>query len=471
VNKPRQQQRRQSVAQQRLIPDVGGVWSKTRTYPGLSTQNGKDTYCFSDFPMPKSYPEWPSGPQVQAYLQSYVDRFALAPVIALDTQVVSAKQTESGTWRIETQGPGGEKTEEFDRLVICNGIFSEPLVPDLVGADEFSRAGGAIIHSSQLVDKEMARGKAALVIGYGKSSCDVAAALAEGAASTTVVAREIIWKAPKKFGGVLNYKYLLLTRMGEALFPFMRLKGFESFLHGPGKFVRDQMVGSVQALTTAQLGLKKLGLVPRGPFERIARSTVSLVSDGFYDHVKDGKIVVKRDCEISRLVSENGRTAARLTTGETVPADIVICGTGWKQEVPFLDESLQARIFDDKGNFRLFHCILPPNVANLAFNGYNSSFFSPLSAEIGALWIAAWLAGDLKLPSAQEQMASIDARLAWMENGPRANMLAAPTSSHSRCTRSTNCWKTYAYKCPRCSVLSNGRRRSSLGPISKLRAS
>jgi cation diffusion facilitator CzcD-associated flavoprotein CzcO len=72
-------------------PDVGGVWSKTRTYPGVTTQNGKDTYHLSDFPMPKSYPEWPSGPQVQAYLESYVKQFELAPLLRLDTEVVSAK--------------------------------------------------------------------------------------------------------------------------------------------------------------------------------------------------------------------------------------------------------------------------------------------------------------------------------------------------------------------------------------------
>ncbi|MGE0299890.1 MAG: FAD-dependent oxidoreductase, partial [Pseudonocardia sp.] len=33
-------------------PDVGGVWSATRRYPGLSTQSPRDTYAFSDFPMP-----------------------------------------------------------------------------------------------------------------------------------------------------------------------------------------------------------------------------------------------------------------------------------------------------------------------------------------------------------------------------------------------------------------------------------
>jgi hypothetical protein len=54
-------------------------------------------------------------------------------------------------------------------------------------------------------------------------------------------------------------------------------------------------------------------------------------------------------------------------------------------------------------------------VRNLAFNGYNSSFFSPLSAEMGALWIAAHLGSALDLPSERAQLEATDARLRWME--------------------------------------------------------
>ncbi len=397
------------------VGDVGGVWSKSRLYPGVSTQNGKDTYCLSDHPMPKDYPEWPSGAQVQAYLESYAQRFDLMPLIRLNTEVTAATQGEGDRWTLATQGPEGANSATFDRLIICNGIFSSPAIPRFDGDADFVAAGGTICHSSQFLNMDDARGKHVLVVGYGKSSCDVAMGLADATASMTVVAREIIWKAPKKFAGVLNYKYLLLTRMGEALFPYIRLKGVEAFLHGAGKPVRNSMVGGVQALTTKQLGLKKLGLVPRGPFDRIARSTVSLVTDGFFEAVAKGRIAVKRDAQISRLFVQDGKRTAQLSTGETLPADIIICGTGWTQSVPFLDAATQARIMDDRGNFRLYRCILPPKVSNLAFNGYNSSFFSPLSAEMGALWIAAWLAGDLKLPSVPEMLDTTDKRLRWME--------------------------------------------------------
>jgi len=398
------------------VHDVGGVWSSTRLYPGVSTQNGKDTYCLSDFPMPRDYPEWPSGAQVQAYLEGYVRAFNLGPLLRLSTPVTRAAQDADGGWMVTFQPAGGaEATERFDFLTICNGIFSAPAVPDFAGAATFRDAGGTICHSSEFLNAEEARGKHVIVVGYGKSSCDVAVGLVDHAASMTVVARELIWKMPKKLAGVLNYKYLFLTRMGEALFPYIHLKGFERFLHGPGRPVRNSMLGSVQSVITRQHRLKALGVVPRGSFERIARSTVSLVTDGFFGLVENGRLAIQRDTAIAELVVDGGRRWAVLSNGRRIPADIVICGTGWRQEVPFLDPAVQARIQDARGNFRLYRCILPTGVRNLAFNGYNSSFFSPLSAEMGALWIAALLGGALRLPPEAEQLAATDARLRWME--------------------------------------------------------
>ena len=52
---------------------------------------------------------------------------------------------------------------------------------------------------------------------------------------------------------------------------------------------------------------------------------------------------------------------------------------------------------------------------DLSFCGYNSSFFTPLSVEVAALWIAADLMLGLDLPPLAEQEAQVRRRLAWME--------------------------------------------------------
>lgn len=411
-------------------PDVGGVWSATRRYPGLTTQNTKDTYSLSVLPMPRHYPEWPSSQQVQEYLLDYVDRFDLAPVLRLSTEVTAAVPRPGGGWQVSTRPVaegaiggsvdtaerGEEESSQFDHLVVANGIFSQPFLPDYEGRAEFEAAGGLVCAPSDVQDAEQLTGRDVLVVGYGKSACDIASGVSDAAASTTVVARQLIWKMPRKLGGALNYKYLMLTRLGEGLFEYIRPNRVERVLHGPLKPVRNGMLGQLSWVATKQDRLKELGLVPDGHFERIARSTVSLTTDGFFAKVEEGRIQVVRDTAIVRLgVDEEGRTTAQLSDGSTRRADVVICATGFRQEVPFLPEEVQDKLHDERGNFVLYRQILPIGVPDLTFCGYNSSFFSPLSAEAAALWIASHLDGTLSLPDDAEQRRLIEERLRWME--------------------------------------------------------
>ncbi|WP_310625971.1 hypothetical protein [Limnohabitans sp.] len=145
------------------------------------------------------------------------------------------------------------------------------------------------------------------------------------------------------------------------------------------------MLSQVQWVVTKQCRLKELDLHPSKPFETIARSTVSLVTEGFYDSVAAGRITVTKDCEIRELnVTAQGRVA-RLSNGASVRADVVVCGTGWNQSVPFLPSDIMQRVTDKDGNFRLYRSMIPVDVPHLIFNGYNSSFFSQLNCEVGAL--------------------------------------------------------------------------------------
>ncbi|RAO27806.1 Flavin-containing monooxygenase [Micromonospora saelicesensis] len=399
-------------------PDVGGVWSRTRRYPGLHTQNDKGTYHLSDLPMPADYPQWPSGEQVQRYLESYVEKFGLASALRLSTEVVSAELVNDETgWLVTSRQAGAQDpltVERYDHLIVANGIFSDPLVPSFAGHANFTAAGGRVLATGEFHDIEAARGKNVLVVGYGKSSCDVAVPVSEVAAQTHVVARQLLWKMPRKLGGALNYKYLLLTRMGEALFRYLHLRGFERFLHGPGNGLRRRMVDSVGSVATRQLNLRELGLVPNGSFEDIARSTVSLATEGFFERVTDGRIAVHQEQVITELLVDGGRPAARLADGTVLPADLVICGTGFRQHVPFFDDALHARLQDDAGNFMLYRQILPIGVPRLTFAGYNSSFFSPLSAEMAAVWTAAYLRGGITLPTEVRMRDEVRARLFWM---------------------------------------------------------
>ena len=402
-------------------PDVGGVWSRTRRYPGLTTQSPKAQYSLSDYPMPKSYPEWPSGEQIQAYLEQYAAHFSLDQALRLNTEVVAARPAGDG-WILDTREVGGgaaggaTTTAGFDRVVVANGVFCEPAIPAFPGRDEFAAAGGQLLAGTELHDAEQARGKHVLVVGYGKSACDVTVPISAVAASTDVIARQLLWKVPRKINGKLNFKMLLLTRMGEALFKYRVLRGVEKFLHGPGRGLRGNMINSIGSVSVRQFGLAKLDLVPAGQMEDIVRGAIGLATEGFFEGVADGSITVHRDRTIARLYADHGSPFAELSDGSTLPADLVVCSTGFTQGVPFLPAEVRRRLLDERGNFLLYRQIRPVDVPGLYFNGYNSSFFSPLNAEMAAVWIAADLAGAVPLPDAAAVRRAIAEQLAFMDD-------------------------------------------------------
>ncbi|WP_239476658.1 flavin-containing monooxygenase [Nocardia arizonensis] len=397
-------------------PDVGGVWSITRRYPGLRTQNSKRTYRFSDLPMPDDYPDVPDGAQMQAYLQGYVEHFGLRESLRLDTEVVAADPVDSG-WLLEVRDHTGVHRTSCDHLIVANGVFSDPAIPDFRGADLYQVGGGQLLHTSNFHDLEAVRGRTVLVVGYGKSACDVAEAVSHVAASTRVVARRLHWKMPRKPGLRQDYERLILTRSGEAHFRYQRLGRAERLLHGAGRSFRDSNFDVLRELATKRMMLRELGLVPQGRFEEIAQSGASLTTEGFYEQVRDGRIVVHRDTTIVDMLSTKAGPAVDLSDGQRVQADVVLCATGFHQRVPFLTPYIQRRLTDENGNFRLYRHILPVEVPNLSFAGYNSSFLSALGAEVGAHWTAAMLRGRIELPPPEQMAAEVDERLRWMQMG------------------------------------------------------
>jgi cation diffusion facilitator CzcD-associated flavoprotein CzcO len=393
------------------------VWSRTRRYPGVTTQSPAAQYSLSDFPMPADYPEWPTGAQVQAYLAAYATHFDLDPVLRLSTEVTAAVPVPDGGWAVTAVPAGGESVNEhFDRLVVANGIFCDPAVPRYPGEAEFTAAGGRVMAGTELHSVELARGKHVLVVGYGKSACDVTVPLSQVAADTTVIARHLLWKVPRRIGGFLNFKMLLLTRMGEALFKYAHRRGVEKFLHGPGKKLRDNMINSIGSASVRQFGLKQLGLVPPGHMEDIVRGAIGLATEGFFEGVAEGRIAVQASRTIVRLLSVDGVPTAELDDGTRLPADLIVCATGFVQSVPFLPAEVTGRLLDERGNFLLYRQIRPVDVPGLYLNGYNSSFFSPLNAEMAAVWIAADLSRAVPLPDPARMRQLVTEQLAFMDD-------------------------------------------------------
>src|ERR1700728_164858 len=152
---------------------------------------------------------------------------------------------------------------------------------------------------------------------------------------------------------------LLLTRMGEALFKYLHPRGVEKFLHGPGNGMRGRMINSIGSASVRQFGLGRLELVPPGQMEDIVRGAIGLATEGFFEGVEAGRIVVHPGRTVARLLADGGAPAAELDDGTRLPADLVVCATGFSQGVPFLPAEVTRRVLDERGNLQLYRQIQP----------------------------------------------------------------------------------------------------------------
>ena len=369
-------------------PDVGGVWSSTRAYPGLSTQDTRVTYAFSDFPMPADFPEHPTGAHVRSYLEGYARAKGVLDRVRLDTRVESAAPTADGAgWTVQVTGPDGPSTVDVDWLVVANGVFSTPNVPSWPGRAAFEAHGGQVLLPTELGDGAALAGNRVLVVGWGKTACDIAAQSSRTARSTTVVARTLRWKIPKRIAGGLTFRHLLLTRLGEHLLTASR-KELLGLVDWP---VRRAAIWLLRARIARRLQLPALGMVPTEPLPW----SDSLVTEGFFEAVADERIDVRREQSVQELGAADGVAGVRLSDGSWLPTDVVVAATGFDQDLSFLAAPVRAALVDSDGTLHLQRRILPLHVPQLAFAGWGHTYRSPLTAEIGAVWLAAHLAGAL----------------------------------------------------------------------------
>ncbi|CAM9832618.1 unnamed protein product, partial [Discosporangium mesarthrocarpum] len=179
--------------------DVGGVWcyrGDGPMYRSLVTNIPKETMGFLDHPFPADVNSFVTHGQVQDYLRSYADTNDLWPLIKFKSSVLSVRlamkrpkgvagaaavitdiEGERDRWevtyRVESaeDGKGGEVTEVFDAVAVCNGHYDKPTLPDVEGLAGFK---GRVMHSRDYDEPSPFRGESVLCVGSRASGTDVA---------------------------------------------------------------------------------------------------------------------------------------------------------------------------------------------------------------------------------------------------------------------------------------------------------
>lgn len=139
----------------------------TPLYDSLTTNLPHPVMGYTEYSFPPSTPLFPAAAVVQNYLESYASHFDLIPLIRFNVSVTRATWNHNH-WRV-TVSTG--EVLEFDHLVVANGHYKRPNVPDIPGLDRWITTKTAIHSASYRCPHDF--GHKVLVVGGGPSGRDI----------------------------------------------------------------------------------------------------------------------------------------------------------------------------------------------------------------------------------------------------------------------------------------------------------
>jgi monooxygenase len=308
----------------------GGTWDLFR-YPGIRSDSDMYTlgYRFKPWTGEKALAD---GPSILDYLRETARDYDVEPRIRYSHKVVSASW-DSGTarWTVTAETPDGVRVFESRFLWSTTGYYDydEPYAAVLPGLGDF---GGRVVHPQHWPGDLDYAGQRVVVVGSGATAVTLVPAMAEaGAAHVTMLQRSPTYVLPlpevdpiasrlrrwlpekaayrairAKNIGVAVASYQISRRRPDLAKRFIRKANVKSLPEGypvdrdfkPAYDVWDQRVC----------------FVPDGDlFRAIRRGEASVVTDTIEGFTADG---------------------VRLTSGRTIPADLVVTATGL-QLLPF----------------------------------------------------------------------------------------------------------------------------------------
>jgi hypothetical protein len=323
--------------------DVGGNWHHG-VYRTAHIISSRRTTEYSDYPMPAHYPDFPSRAQMVDYLRDYTRHFGLRPNIEFGAKVLLVRPRADDLWDI---GLAGGEQRLYKGVMVCNGHHWSKRWPDYPG-----RFTGDYIHTKDYRDPAQLTGKRVLVIGGGNSACDVASEAARVGASCDLSLRRGYWFLPKSILG---------KPLVEAMPLWLPVWLQRLILRG--------------VLKIAVGDYRRYGL-PR-PDHKIFEHHPTINSELLH-YVKHGRITPRPDV---RRFDERRVTFVDGSSGEY---DIVVCGTGFNVDFPFLPKGMVPMT---GGLAHLYGGALLPDYKHLYVVGTMQPRygFGPLVAEGGAL--------------------------------------------------------------------------------------
>jgi len=320
---------------------IGDNWR--RRYHALTLHNQVQVNHLPYMPFPPNWPVYIPKDKLANWFEAYAESMELN--FWTGTEFERGVYDEAnGRWSVVLRrADGTERTMHPRHIVMATGVSGIPNRPDIAGLNNFT---GAVLHSSRYEDGEAWNGRKALVVGTGNSGHDIAQDLHSSGAEVTLVQRsptlitniepsaQLAYAAYNE--GTLEDNDLIATSM-----PLTLAKKSHVMLTEQSKaFDKELLDGLERVGFRLDFGDGGTGW----QFKYLTRGGGYYFNVGCSDLVAAGKIALKQFADIDTFVADG----ARMKSGETIPADLIVLATGYKPQ-----EHLVRQLFGDEVTTRV----------------------------------------------------------------------------------------------------------------------
>ena len=315
---------------------IGDNWRNR--YHALTLHNQVQVNHLPYMPFPPSWPTYIPKDKLAGWFEAYVEGMELNYWTATEFEGGEYNEREE-RWSVVLRLADGTKREMRPRhVVMATGVSGIPNLPDIPTLRNF---GGKILHSSQYDDGEAWKGKSVLVIGTGNSGHDIAQDLYSSGAKVTLVQRNSTLIVNIEPSAQLPYA---LYDEGPPLedcdlittsIPLPLLKKTHILLTERAKNLDRELLDGLE-----RVGFKlDFGEDGTGwQFKYLTRGGGYYFNVGCSDLIVEGEIGLVQFSDIAEFVREG----ARMRTGATLAADLIVLATGYKGQ-----DYLVRKLFGD----------------------------------------------------------------------------------------------------------------------------
>lgn len=374
---------------------IGGTWDLFR-YPGIRSDSDMATLGFPFRPW-REEESIAGGEAIRAYIEDTAREFDIDRLIRFSSRVLQASwSTDEARWLLEIDRRGERVNMRCAFLYICAGYYdySEGYSPNLAGIEDFE---GEVIHPQHWPADVETRGKKIAVVGSGATAITLVPSLCKDAASVSMIQRSptyIVSRPARDRVAIVAQKFLpgwiasRLVRWKNILFGIITY----SLARRRPAVIRSRLLEGVREELGPNYDIDR-DFTPRyDPWDQ----RVCLVPDGdLFAAIRGGKAEVITDT-IDRLTP----SGVLLSSGRTVPADILVLATGLKvQMMGGIDLVVDGKPVSAAGRMAYRGAMLD-GIPNLAFAfGYTNASWT-LKCDLSAKFVCRLL-GHMKRTGVQ----------------------------------------------------------------------